>query len=365
MARRRFRKHSMWNSACPSLRSFPVFLQALDDVRSISSRGANWHGFMCRISSLLAALLSAGCGAGAQADANGPLLGTPPVRFLTRGALDLWPCFSPDGTRILFSRRVGDTWELYLVPVAGGAAVKLAASPLPVAATRGNWSRQSNMIAFTGTSSNGKSRVWLIKPDGWDAQELEIAGLPDKVFYPSWYPDGKQIAVMDAASYSIARIDRATKDIATRITDPTKVYTGMPSVSPDGKWIAFAGQPNMGQPYDQSKNSIWLLGKSGGPRLVEFKANQGRAPTWSPSGGQLLFESNRSSNQGLYAIFVINRDGTGIAQLTDPALNADHPVWSPDGLHVAFSAHDPTQLGAGRGIGTTDWPESGASTASR
>jgi Tol biopolymer transport system component len=306
---------------------------------------------------LLGVLLSAACGASAQADADGPLLGTPPARFLTGGALDLWPCFSPDGSRILFSRRVGETWELYLVPVVGGAAVKLAASALPVAATRANWSRQSNVIAFTGISSNDKYRAWLIKPDGWGAQELEVAGLPDKVFYPSWYPGGNQIVVMDASNYSIERIDWQNKDVATRLTDPAKMYTGMPSVSPDGKWIAFAGQPNKGQPYDQTKNSIWVLGASGEPRLVESRANQGRAPAWSPSGRRLLFESNRSSSRGLYAIFVINRDGTGIAQLTEPALNADHPVWSPDGVHVAFSAHDATQFGAGRGIAIIDWSE--------
>jgi TolB protein len=144
------------------------------------------------------------------------------------------------------------------------------------------------------------------------------------------------------------------------MTDPASVYTGMPSVSPDGKWIAFAGQQNKGQPYDQTKNSIWLLGASGEPRMLESNQNQGRAPTWSPSGHLLLFESNRSSSQGFYAIFVINRDGTGITRLTDPALNADHPVWSPDGVHIAFSARDATQLSAGRSIGIIDWPDAGA-----
>ncbi len=311
---------------------------------------------------LVGVLLAVACGAGAHAGANesGSLLADQPVRFLTGGAYDLWPCFSPDGTRILFSRRVRGTWELYLVPATGGPAVKFAASPLPVAATRANWSRQSKAIAFTGTSADGKSKVWLINPDGSSAHELEMTGLSDNVFYPSWYPDGKQIAAMDAASYSIKRID-LLKGIVTTMTDPARLYTGMPSVSPDGKRIAFAGQQNKGQPYDQTQNSIWLFGESGEPRMVEGKENQGRAPTWSPSGERLLFESNRSNSLGLYAIFVIDRDGTGIAQLTDPALNADHPVWSPDGAHIAFSAHDATQLGAGRSIGIIDAPEGGAS----
>jgi dipeptidyl aminopeptidase/acylaminoacyl peptidase len=96
------------------------------------------------------------------------------------------------------------------------------------------------------------------------------------------------------------------------------------------------------------------------PHTLELSPGQGRAPAWSPSGEQLLFESDRASSAGLYAIFLIKRDGTGITQLTDPALNADHPVWSPDGQHIAFSAHDTTQLGAVRSIGIITWPETGA-----
>jgi Tol biopolymer transport system component len=63
--------------------------------------------------------------------------------------------------------------------------------------------------------------------------------------HPSWYPDGERIAVKDAATYSIKRID-LPKGLVTTMTDPARVYAGMPSVSPDGKWIAFAGQQNRG-----------------------------------------------------------------------------------------------------------------------
>ena len=103
----------------------------------------------------------------------------------------------------------------------------------------------------------------------------------------------------------------------------------------------------------------------GVPRLLESKPNQGRAPTWSPNGKQLVFESNRASSFGLNAIFLINRDGTGITQLTDPALNADHPVWFPDGRHVAFSAHDAMQLPGWRGIGIIELAKDDATGRSR
>jgi Tol biopolymer transport system component len=154
---------------------------------------------------------------------------------------------------------------------------------------------------------------------------------------------------MDAQELAIKRID-LSKNVAVTITDNKKVLAGMPSVSPDGKWIAFAGQENKGQQYDQSRNSIWLVDDVGATHALESNPRQGRAPTWSPSGDRLAFESTRGSTAGLYAIFVINRDGTGLIQVTDRALNADHPVWSPDGRQLAFSAHDAAHWN-GRSIG--------------
>jgi Tol biopolymer transport system component len=289
------------------------------------------------------------------ADLAPPLIRSP-VRFLTQGAEDLWPCFSPDSAQILFSRRVGQGWELFIVPVRGGQAVQVIASNSPVAATRANWSKASNVIAFAGSSTAGESQVWLMNSDGSNSHAVELSGLSEKIFYPSWYPDGKRLAVMDGDTLSMKRIDLG-KGTVTALTDPKRIYTGMPSVSPDGKWIAFAGQENRSRPYDQTKNSIWLMEDSGVPRLLESSGKQGRAPTWSPSGEQLLFESDRASSVGLYVVFLINRDGTGITQLTDPALNADHPVWSADGRHIAFSAHDPAQSPGRRGIGIIDLPK--------
>ena len=49
---------------------------------------------------------------------NSPLAA--PARFLTvdTNATDYWPCFSPDGSTVLFSRSTDDgkTWKLFVVP---------------------------------------------------------------------------------------------------------------------------------------------------------------------------------------------------------------------------------------------------------
>src|SRR5215510_15052526 len=64
-------------------------------------------------------------------------------RLLTAdpGARDYWPCFSPDGKIILFSRTAdrGKRWDLYVVPVGGGVARPLSRTRLSVSATRASW----------------------------------------------------------------------------------------------------------------------------------------------------------------------------------------------------------------------------------
>jgi Tol biopolymer transport system component len=267
-------------------------------------------------------------------------------RFLTAGTgfQDYWPCFSPYGEDILFSRSFdgGKSWELWIVRVQSGTPHRLA--KLPVSGTRANWSVKNHLIAFTGESKSGKSGVWIMNSSGTNARQQVLDGLSDLMVYPSWYPNGDQLAVTDGRELEIKRINLSQNSVTT-LTDHDRVWTGMPSVSPDGRWIAFAGQLYSGQKqYDQTKNSIWILDVSDGAvRSLEATPKRGRAPSWSPDSKRVAFESDRGV-PGRYAVFVVNLDGTGLEQITDYDLNANHPVWSPNGRMLAFSASGPPQF---------------------
>jgi Tol biopolymer transport system component len=335
------------------------------------------RNLLMRLSVMMAVLLLTACGTSAfytyAPAGQWPSLAGWPVRVLNTTFVDgkensnedLWPCFSPDGLQILFSRRQGGKFELLLVPVAGGQPQFLTPFPLTVSATRATWSMQSNLIAFTGTNFMG-DRIWTLKADGSSPRELHLRGLSDQMRYPSWFPNGEDIAAMDAKDMVLKKINLVT-GVVIPVTDRKQVFmprvsldgdTGMVSVSPDGKWIAFEGQESAGKFLDKSydkrqKVSIWLVDDSGLARTLESNPGQGIEPTWSPDGKRLAFASTRGGTDGLYAIFLINRDGTGLTQITDPSLNAHYPAWSPDARLLAFSAR-PSEWKDVRGIGIID-----------
>jgi Tol biopolymer transport system component len=267
----------------------------------------------------------------AQPGTSQPAQASHVTLFITSdlNATDEWPCFTPDGQTVLFSRTTdgGKHWDLFVVPTAEGAARPLTNAPLPVSATRPDWSRRNNQITFTGTSGDGFSDVWLIDPDGTHARALALTGLTEVVFYPTWYPDGDHMVVRDVGAQAIKRIDLRSHT-AEMQTHREQILAGMVAVSPDGNWLAIAGQKDAGQSYARATNAIWLLGPTGELRSLETPPKQGRNPSWSPDGRRLAFTSTRGNPQQLAGAFIIKPDGTDLRQVTLNDLNASHPVWS-------------------------------------
>ena len=83
------------------------------------------------------------------------------------------------------------------------------------------------------------------------------------------------------------------------VTHREQILAGMAAVSPDGNWLAIAGQKDAGQTYARATNAIWLLGPTGELRSLETPPQQGRNPSWSPDGRRLAFTSTRGNPQQL------------------------------------------------------------------
>jgi Tol biopolymer transport system component len=262
--------------------------------------------------------------------------------------VDYRPTISPGGRLVVFERSalVGShRITAYVVPFDGGSPRPLSAGDVPVEQTRMRWSPKGDLIAFTGIGPGDVASTWLMDKDGSNIRRAPSPQVGNGV-YPSWYPDGQRILETVSDDDTLRSVNIRSGAVS-KITTTPALMIGMATVSPDGKWIAAAAQPRQGHPYDQRLNQIWIIRSDGGAHPLISAGHQGRAPTWSPDGSKVVFESNQgSANPNFYAIFFANSDGTGLRQLTPFDRNAQHPVFSPDGKWIVFSERTDKLLGA-------------------
>jgi hypothetical protein len=108
-----------------------------------------------------------------------------------------------------------------------------------------------------------------------------------------------------------------------------------PSLSPDGKFVAFAAKV-----AGRFKIFAAELGAGNRPigpaRQLTSGAGHDEQPAWSPNGKKLSYVSHEDKTVGL---FVMNADGSGAAKVADLSLNFRDacPAWSPDGTRIAYS----------------------------
>lgn len=91
-----------------------------------------------------------------------------------------------------------------------------------------------------------------------------------------------------------------------------------PSISPDGRTVAFSW-----------RGDIWKVPAQGGPAL-RLTAHPGDdlASAWSPDGGRLAFNSDRT---GYLNLFVMDADGTDVQQVTAEDRSIFLHDWASDG----------------------------------
>ncbi len=101
-----------------------------------------------------------------------------------------------------------------------------------------------------------------------------------------------------------------------------------PSVSPDGKMIAFASSRD-------GKMRIWVKQTNGGSELA-LTAGIDSVPRFSPDGSSVLFA--RAEGSGRHSIYKVPILGGEPRKLVDDAYAAD---WSPDGLSLVCVRSSP------------------------
>lgn len=112
------------------------------------------------------------------------------VRLTEPGANygDLWPRFSPDGRRIVFSSRRDNDFEIYIANADGTGQQRLTLSP--GIDTHPSFSPRGDRIVFT-SHRDRNYELYGMKPDGTDVQRL--TDHPGRDDFASWFPDGQRL----------------------------------------------------------------------------------------------------------------------------------------------------------------------------
>ncbi len=183
---------------------------------------------------------------------------------------------------------------------------------------------REQQIVFQSEVS-GKSEIYTINADGTGGRSLTED--LDSALFPSWSPDGAQIAFMswspEAPMLYVMNADGSNVHRLGQLAEAT-----YPAWSPDGTQVAFTS-------YWDDINIHFVNTDGTGLYRVTSSSASDESPSWSPDGSQIAFMSDRDGNNEIY---VINTDGTDVHRLTDsPGVN-EYPRWSPDGSRIAFQS---------------------------
>ena len=263
-------------------------------------------------------------------------------RALTSGPDD-YARFAPDGATILFSRTEGSLTSLYKMPVAGGAAVKVADDTLDA-----DWSPDGRRIAFVRPKANGaqlSAALWTIAINGEGAMEL---GQSDNgsLKQPRWSPDGHTIAAVQTFIQAGSPTSIFVVDVESRKSRTIGATAGGFAILS----LAWNGSGGDDLLYSQAE-SVSLTGAAG--RIVRQNLVSGGTETlyWSPYAsltfdivgpGVLVFGTG-SPRQNVRELAV--RGGSAKSRWLTRGNSTDRqPAYSPDGERVIFSSNQSGNL---------------------
>lgn len=144
------------------------------------------------------------------------------------------------------------------------------------------------------------------------------SGLSGKLVFFAERGDNTDLFSLDLASGIEAQITFDTND------------DSYPSVSPDGRWIAF-------QSDRDGDSDIYVMDIEGrNQRRLTDNDAQDRLPDWSPDGAWIVFSSDVRGD-GTYDLYAIRPDGTDLRRVFEDDERSSQPRYSPDGGYLVFT----------------------------
>jgi len=218
------------------------------------------------------------------------------------------PTFAPDGERIAYVSDRGGNLDIYLKQISGGPDINLTQDRSDDAQPA--FSPDGNLIAFVSSRASLTQLEYrnpvvlgLMGGDVWVMSAL--GGAPKRIAteanFPTWSPDGSEIIYVsgpfaDQRIYRVPALGGNATEIETRF-EKRPSYLAYPSISRDGKWVAFETQPD----------KIFVVPAGGGQPLL---VANGKHPIWDPKTNSIIYSNaSAGTNYSLWQIPFSSTEG--------------------------------------------------------
>ncbi len=230
---------------------------------------------------------------------------------------EITPRWSPDRTKIVFSRREtsADLYQIWTMNADGSGQTRLTNSPTvdqnPI------WKPDSSKILFSRCTTVGVCDLFTMNPDGSGQAAIPLVNTANDEDAAEYSPDGTKIIFIcsiNTTSFANQNICAANANGSNRqqLTNTVSpVFNSLPRYSPNGAKIAFERRSNSA---DIFTSDVYVM-DSNGTNQTNLTVNTSipdLAPNWSPDGTRLAFSSQRESV--FTEIYTMNATNGGLVQ---------------------------------------------------
>ena len=258
------------------------------------------------------------------------------VRELTRGGWrDSAPVWSPDSKRIAFLSDRDGSNQVHTMYVDTGEVAQL--THLPRAASGLKWSPDGKQLAFTQTLPDEEQAVKIELPKR--PRGAEWAKAPTVVDRLSWARDGT--GAVEKAYTQVFTLDAMVGGTPRQVTDGKFNHTD-PEWSHDSKRIFVSAIRKPDAEYLNGDSEIYQIMLTAEPRIVPITDRKGPDgnPTLSPDGRWIAYTGYDDKNftSHLASLHLMDSGGSGTRLRAGGLLSSPGDIsWAPDNSGVYYT----------------------------